>query len=144
MMKMEKETALIKRDEKRFAMTEPIDSSQVIVAARRMAVCAGFGKTDEMMIATAASELATNILRHAGSGEVVLSVVSDGSREGVEIVAADNGPGIEDIDLAMQDNFSTLKKSLGLGLPSVERIMDELNIDSALGSGTRVLARKWK
>jgi serine/threonine-protein kinase RsbT len=108
-----------------------------------MLAAAGFESTDEFIIASAASELATNILRFAGSGELDISIIRNlKGNLGIELFASDSGPGIRDIEKAMQDQYSTLKNSLGLGLPSVKRIMDEFTIESFPGKGTRVLARK--
>lgn len=122
------------------------NSASVIFAVRHMADQAGFKLNDSTMIATAASELATNIIRYAGKGVMVVSVVKntcDGII-GIELQALDNGPGIENVERAMQDQYSSLSDSLGLGLPSVKRIMDDFVIESIPGKGTRVRARKWK
>jgi serine/threonine-protein kinase RsbT len=127
-------------------LEEDHDNGHTIFLTRQMAVKAGFMRTDEVMIATAASELSTNIIRYAKKGEITISFIkniNDG-RVGIELFACDNGPGIMDIDIAMQEQYSSLPHSLGLGLPSVKRIMDEFYIESILGKGTRVLARKWK
>lgn len=117
-----------------------------IVAARQigreLATEAGFTSTDITLIATAISEVARNILVYAQFGEVRLRRVSDGSVEGVEVVAIDNGPGIADVERAMQDGFST-GGSLGLGLPGARRLMDEFSITSELGKGTTITMVKW-
>ena len=94
------------------------------------------------MIATTVSELARNILKYAGSGEICLRRVKKIGGRGIEIEATDRGPGIEDCDVAMQDHFST-SGTLGLGLPAVKRMMDEFSLESTPGEGTRVTARKW-
>jgi serine/threonine-protein kinase RsbT len=94
------------------------------------------------MIATAVSEVARNIIEYAQPGEVALSVVQNGVRRGLEVVARDQGPGIADISQAMQDGFST-SRSLGLGLPGSRRLMDEFRVQSRLGQGTTVTMRKW-
>ncbi|MCT4544629.1 MAG: anti-sigma regulatory factor [Vallitalea sp.] len=111
-----------------------------------MSVKVGFMSTDEVMIATAASELSTNIIRYAKKGEIIISIIKNlkDGRKGLEIYASDNGPGIRDIELAMQEQYSSLPNSLGLGLPSVKRIMDEFYIESLMGRGTRVLVRRWR
>jgi serine/threonine-protein kinase RsbT len=95
------------------------------------------------MIATAISELARNILKYASEGEILVEMVLRGSRSGVVVVARDEGPGIRDVGLAMQDGFSTTA-SLGLGLPGTRRLMDEFEIVSTPGSGTVVTAIKWR
>lgn len=118
------------------------DVGTAIAAARRTAELAGFNETDQYLIATAVSELATNIVRYAGSGEVTIRVVRAMGATGVEVVARDTGPGIPNIELAMRENYSS-SGSLGLGLPGIKRIMDEFDIESATGAGTRCTARKW-
>jgi len=118
------------------------DLPRAVNAARAVAEQAGFATTQQFMIATAASELATNIVRYATCGEVSIAAMNDRARKGIQIVATDDGPGIEDIGLAMQDHFST-GDGLGLGLPGVGRLMDELSIDSRPGAGTTVTATKW-
>lgn len=117
-----------------------------IVAARQkgreLAARAGFSGTDLTLIATAISEIARNIVSYAGQGEMVLSIVDQGGRRGLKVVARDSGPGIPDIELAMRDGYST-GKSLGLGLPGARRLMDAFAIDSRVGVGTTVTMSKW-
>ena len=131
---------------KKIALIHAQDNELVIYSARNMATKAGFGPVDEYMIATAASELATNILRYAGTGEMEISILEDENSHGIgiELFASDQGPGIEDVELAMQEQYSSLGNSLGLGLPSVKRIMDEFCLETIPGKGTRVLGRKWR
>jgi serine/threonine-protein kinase RsbT len=127
-------------------LVEDYDNGNAIFIAREMSVKVGFMSTDEVMIATAASELSTNIIRYAKKGEIIISIIKNlkDGRKGLEIYASDNGPGIRDIELAMQEQYSSLPNSLGLGLPSVKRIMDEFYIESLMGRGTRVLVRRWR
>ena len=108
---------------------------------REVAEQVGFSGSDLALIATAISEIARNIVVHAGGGAIMISELADG-RTGIEIVARDDGPGILDIDLAMQDGYSTVA-SLGLGLPGARRLMDEFTIESQEGHGTTVVMRKW-
>jgi serine/threonine-protein kinase RsbT len=109
---------------------------------RELAELAGFSGSDLTVLATAISEIARNIVQYAGRGEIVFSVVErDGSR-GLVIVARDQGPGISDVELAMQDGYST-GRSLGLGLPGARRLMDEFDIHSRAGEGTTVSMTKW-
>ena len=128
------------------AVAVPIRSDADIVSARqtgrRMASDLGFSTSQLTMIATAISELARNVVNYAGSGEVVLELRENGARRGILVVARDAGPGIADIEAAMQDGYST-GGSLGLGLPGARRLMDEFDIVSAPGSGTTVTATKW-
>lgn len=125
----------------------PIDCDADIVAARQkgreMALHCGFATTDLAVVATAISELARNIVRYALHGEVVLRLVEDRGRRGVEVVARDDGPGIPDIGRAMEDGYST-SGGLGLGLPGTRRLMDDFEITSDFGKGTLVTVRKWK
>jgi serine/threonine-protein kinase RsbT len=124
-----------------------INSDQDIVTARQkgraLAIELGFSAGDATLIATAISELARNIVSYARKGEIGLKQVHASNRQGILIVAADDGPGIRDIRQAMRDGFST-SGSLGLGLPGVRRLMDEFEIASEPGRGTTVKVRKWK
>jgi serine/threonine-protein kinase RsbT len=110
---------------------------------RRIAAELGFNAGDLTLIATAISEIARNIVNYAGRGEIVLSVIEESGKPGISIIARDNGPGIPDIALAMQDGYST-SKGLGLGLPGAKRIVDEFEIASEVGKGTTIRMRKWK
>jgi serine/threonine-protein kinase RsbT len=102
----------------------------------------GFGEAPTEAIATAVTEVARNIVVHAGAGEVLLDVVEERGRRGILVVARDPAPGIASVEDAMKDGWST-SRGLGLGLPSARRLMDEFTIASALGEGTTVTMRKW-
>ena len=93
-------------------------------------------------VTTATSELARNIVKYAGSGQFSVNRIEDGERTGVQIVARDRGPGIADVPAALRDHYST-GGTLGLGLPGVKRLMDELEVDSKPGKGTTVTATLW-
>lgn len=125
----------------------PIASAADIVTARQqgreLASKIGFSGSELTVIATAISELARNILEYAKGGEIVLAFAQKGSRVGIKIVARDKGPGIPHITRALLDGYST-GKGLGLGLPGVRRLMDELDIASEVGRGTTVTAHKWR
>lgn len=110
---------------------------------RSLAERIGFTGSDLTVIATAISEVARNILEHAKQGQIFLRRIQQGGRSGIAVEARDQGPGIPDISLAMQDSFST-GKGLGLGLPGTRRLMDEFEIMSQVGKGTTVLMKKWK
>jgi serine/threonine-protein kinase RsbT len=110
--------------------------------ARQLATEVGFSSTEATLVATAISELARNIVSYAGTGRVKVRKEFRGTRTGITVVAEDEGPGIADIARAMQDGYST-GKGLGLGLPGTRRLMDELDVASTLGVGTRVTATKW-
>lgn len=117
----------------------------VIVArskGRELAKEMGFGVVDQARIPTAISELARNILVHAGSGVIRIREIEAGSRRGMEIAAEDHGPGIEDVELALTEGYTT-STGLGLGLPGAKRLTDEMEIRSKIGEGTVVVARKW-
>lgn len=103
----------------------------------------GFGAVDQARVATAVSELARNIFVHAGSGQVTARTVERNGRKGIEIEFQDQGPGIKDVELALQDGYSTAK-SLGLGLPGARRLMDEFDLRSQVGAGTTIVCRKWR
>jgi serine/threonine-protein kinase RsbT len=125
----------------------PINSDQDIVAARQkgrsLAAALGFSSGDATLIATAISELARNIITYAKSGEIRLTVINGSARQGIQLVARDQGPGIRDVQQALRDGFST-SGSLGLGLPGVKRLVDEFEIASEENRGTTVTAKKWK
>jgi len=112
-------------------------------AGRSLAAELGFSSTDQTLIATAISEVARNIVVYAQRGEVVIARVEEAGKVGIEVLARDQGPGIENTELAMRDGFST-KQSLGLGLPGARRLMDEFHLASELGAGTTVTMKKWK
>jgi serine/threonine-protein kinase RsbT len=124
----------------------PISSGADIVTARlegrQLASIAGFNGSDLTVIATAISEVARNIVEYARKGEVILRVVQDGNKKGLRVEARDDGPGIANIDLALQDGYST-GRGLGLGLPGTRRLMDDFQIESKVGEGTTVVATKW-
>lgn len=111
-------------------------------AAKEMARELGFGIVDQTKIATAISELARNVIDYAGAGTLSMRAIEANQKKGVEIVCEDQGPGIDDVSQAMQDGFTT-SKGLGMGLPGSKRLMDEFDIQSARGQGTRITARKW-
>jgi serine/threonine-protein kinase RsbT len=124
-----------------------INSDQDIVLARQrgraLAAELGFSPGDATLIATAISELARNIVSYARNGLIALRAIQGTNRQGISVIASDNGPGIADIRQAMRDGFST-SGSLGLGLPGVRRLMDEFEITSESGRGTTVAVKKWR
>ena len=125
----------------------PIFSEVDIVAARQrgkaMGSTLGFSTSELTLIATAISEIARNIVTYAREGEISFSIIGAGAKRGLLIVAKDEGPGIADVSLALQDGYST-NKSLGLGLPGAKRLMDEFEIDTEVGKGTVIKMVKWK
>ena len=132
----------MKKNEERIKIANDIDVAAASSKALRFGEIAGFNSAKRYMVATVVSELGTNICRYARDGEITVRVIEDETKKGIEIVANDIGPGIADIEAAMQDNFST-SNSLGLGLPGVKRMMDEFKIETEEGVGTKVTIRKW-
>ncbi len=124
-----------------------IEAERDVRLAVRTAVDAarslGFDRTRSLMIGTAVSELARNIHVHACQGYISIETSRRGEAIGLRIVAQDDGPGIEDLDLALQDHYST-RRSLGIGLPGTKRLMDEFDISSEPGKGTCISVSKWK
>lgn len=119
--------------------------NDIIVArseARRVAEELGMSLMDKTRLATAVSELARNIYVYAGIGEVIIEAMMT-PRVGIRCKFIDQGPGMVDLDLHMQDGFST-GKSLGFGLPGAKRLTDEFFIESVPGQGTRIEIIKWK
>jgi len=110
---------------------------------KEYAVKIGMSAVNQTKIITAGSELARNMLKYANGGNVSIEVVSKGRENGIRLIFTDEGPGIPDIRLAMQDGYSTTK-SLGLGLPGTRRLVSEFDIQSEIGKGTTVTVTKWK
>ena len=111
-------------------------------SAREMARELGFVVVDQIGIATAASELSRNAYQYSGTGKVIIKPVTRNHARGIEIVVEDQGPGIPDIGQALEDGFST-SSGRGYGLPGSRQLMDEFEIESQTGAGTRVTIRKW-
>ena len=117
-----------------------------IVAARQLgrnvAKELGFGTVDQARITTAISELARNIYLYAGQGSVSIEKLNVNGKSGLKIIAEDQGPGIEDIRRVMEDGYTT-SGGLGAGLPGAKRLMDDFDIESIPGEGTKIIATKW-
>jgi serine/threonine-protein kinase RsbT len=133
----------------RVAVLPLRDGADVVAAtrrARRLAADEGFDETRAAAFATAVSELARNVLVHAGYGEVRLEVREEPegarARRGVAAVVRDEGPGIADPESAMRDGWST-GEGLGLGLPSARRLVDALEIAARPGGGASITIVKW-
>ena len=127
--------------------THPCRSEQDVVlarqAVRRVALELGFGLVDQTKIVTAASELARNTVIYGGGGEMLCECLLDGAKKGLRLTFSDNGPGIPDIALAMKDGW-TSGSGLGLGLSGAKRLVNDFDIQSAAGQGTRVTVTRWK
>ena len=119
------------------------DHAQVVYAVRRLTAHAGFDENQQYLIATAASEASTNVIRYAGKGTVTLRTLRKVDATGIEFIVEDEGPGIENLEDAMREGVSG-GNGLGLGLSSIKRIMDEFDIQSKPGAGTKIVARKWR
>jgi serine/threonine-protein kinase RsbT len=124
----------------------PILREQDVVPFRNRvkeyAVKIRMGLVNQTKLITAASELVRNMLRYADGGNVLIEVISRGRDSGIRLIFEDKGPGIADISLALRDGFST-GKSLGLGLPGTKRLVNEFDIQSEIGKGTKVTMIKW-
>ncbi|MCG5448521.1 MULTISPECIES: anti-sigma regulatory factor [Micromonospora] len=118
------------------------DVVRVRQLVRAVAVASKLSLVDQTKVVTAASELARNTLVYGGGGSVEVTVVDNGRRKGVQIVFADSGPGIADLNLAMTDGY-TSGGGLGLGLSGSRRLVDEFEIETSAETGTRITVTKW-
>ena len=126
-----------------LALDDEASVVQAVRKAQQFLQSNGAPKTKGFLVSTAISELARNSIVHAGGGRLSLRWVEDGhDRRGIEVVVKDNGPGIDNVDLAFQDGYST-KNSLGLGLPGVKRIMDNIKVVTSSEGGCMIVAHKW-
>ena len=134
--------AVILKDE-----TAWIKSSSDIVKVRQLvrdwAISMGFSLVEQTKIVTAASELARNALDYGGGGQVRLEVLQNELRRGLKVTFVDQGPGISDLEQALKDGFST-GTGMGLGLSGAKRLVNEFEIDSAPGRGTKVSITRWR
>ncbi len=125
-----------------IAIEEERDIVIVRQNSREAAKSLNFGLVDQTRIITATSELLRNIFQYATKGRVIIEEVFEGNNHGISLTFEDEGPGIEDIDLALRDGYSK-SNSLGLGLPGSKRLMDDFTITSAVGKGTKIIIKKW-
>jgi serine/threonine-protein kinase RsbT len=128
--------------------TIPLEDDQDIVVARNevrtLAAALGFRTIDQARLATVASELARNIVKYAGRGRLIAQPTESASgRQALRLIFEDQGPGIPNIEEAMRDGFST-GRGLGKGLPGSKRLVDEFEIESEIGRGTRVTVLRWR
>lgn len=126
----------------RMRVAAEADITRTVMEAGRYSREAGLSEVDSQAVSTAVSELARNIIKYADSGEILFKTITAGASHGVIVSARDRGPGIADIDAAMCDHFSS-SGTLGLGLPGVQRMMDDFTIDSVPGESTQVSFLKW-
>lgn len=125
-----------------YRLHSPLDLRLAVAAVARLPSLSRFSPVDLSLLATVVSELGSNILKYAGNGHIRVQTRLEDFRTAVELVAEDAGPGIPDIDLALQEHYSS-SGTLGLGLSGVRRMVSEFHIDSAPGKGCRVRVRKW-
>ena len=125
----------------------PLAAQEDVVAVRQatrsLAVEIGLSIIDQTKVVTAASELARNTVVHGGGGVATVEIVGELPRQGLRLAFEDNGPGIADIERAMQDGY-TSGSGLGLGLGGSKRLCSEFSIESKVGVGTRVVVTRWK
>ena len=119
------------------------DVVSVRQAVRTWAIAAGFSLVDQTKMVTAASELARNTVDYGGGGTARLELIADGIRRGLRVAFEDRGPGIPDIEKALTDHFTT-GTGLGLGLGGARRLVNEFDIHSRVGEGTKVVITRWK
>ncbi len=129
-------------DAERQPITADEDVVRIRQLVRHLAVAAKLSLVDQTKLVTAASELARNTLVYGGGGHAEVATVSNGTRTGVRVSFVDHGPGIANLDLAMTDGYSS-GTGLGLGLSGSRRLVDEFQIETAVGEGTRVTVTKW-
>lgn len=128
--------------EQRLRVNSEGDTVLAVFAVREMASKVGMSAATASALATAVSELTTNVVKYAKDGRVTIRAVRRRSQPGLEVLVEDRGPGIEDVEHAMQDHVSS-GGTLGLGLPGTKRLVDEIEIDSKPGHGTRIRVVKW-
>jgi serine/threonine-protein kinase RsbT len=125
----------------------PLRSEHDIVLARqlvrRLSQQLNFSLVDQTKMVTAASELARNALVYGGGGVMKWEIFANGSRHGLKLLFADEGPGIPNLDLALTDGW-TSGNGLGMGLTGARRLVNEFEIDTRVGGGTRVAITRWK
>ncbi len=125
----------------------PLGSEHEIVLARqlvrRLTQELGFSLVDQTKMVTAASELARNALVYGGGGSMRWELLDDGRRRGLKLTFSDEGPGIADMEMAMTDGW-TSGTGLGMGLSGAKRLVNQFEIDSRPGAGTRVSITRWK
>lgn len=130
-------------DEVRLVLRSEVDVLRARKEGQRLAGEIGLNAIDTVKVATAISEIASNAVFHAESAALTLRVIQEEKRQGLLVVVADKGPGIPDVDAALEDGFST-RRSLGIGLGAAKRLMDGFDIETATGKGTTVTMTKWK
>jgi serine/threonine-protein kinase RsbT len=131
------------RSSRKFALKQAEDIVRMRQMVREKVVGMGFSLVDQTKIVTAASELGRNAVIYGGGGDVEVNEVHDGGRIGLQLVFADQGPGIADVELALKDGY-TSGNGLGLGLGGARRLSNEFELTSRPGEGTRVAITRWR
>jgi serine/threonine-protein kinase RsbT len=130
------------REEIRVHIASDADTVIARQKGREAAVRLGFSRTDATFIATAISEIARNIIVHAGEGEMIIGGLIEDDRTGIVVIARDQGPGIRDVAAVMREAYRS-EAGLGMGLWGARRLMDEIDVASEPGKGTTVTMKKW-
>jgi serine/threonine-protein kinase RsbT len=133
----------LERKVRTLEIQSPVDVVSVRQAVRQLCLDLGFSLVDQTKIVTAASELARNTLDHGGGGKVLIETVDVELRRVLKLTFSDQGPGIPNLEQALQDGYTT-GKGLGIGLGGAKRLANEFQIESQVGQGTRVTIVKWK
>ena len=126
-----------------FAVAHSGDVVRVRQAVRTKAVASGFSLVDQTKIVTAASEIARNTVDYGGGGTLQIEMLREGSRRGLRLTFIDQGPGIEDLERAMTDGYTT-GNGLGLGMSGAKRLCNEFQVKSTPGQGTIVTLARWR
>lgn len=127
---------------KKYGISSTEDLYELLQDTKRMSMEMGFTELQSNRFTTAVSEIARNQLVHANGGKVTINQLVENDKRAIEVILQDHGPGIADIELAMQDHYSSAG-GLGVGLPGAKRLVDDFKIESQLGVGTKVVLRKW-
>jgi serine/threonine-protein kinase RsbT len=134
-------------DESEKSIVIDINNEMDIVLARqtgrKVSKELDFSLVDQSRITTSISELARNIYKYALPGKIIIEAIIKENKNGIKVIAVDEGPGIPDIKKALEDGYTT-SGGLGAGVPGVKRLMDEFEIYSAVGEGTKIIVKKWK
>ena len=141
---MAKRGRLVVEKGETIAVLSSDDVVRVRQAVRARSIEAGFGIVDQTKLVTAASEIARNTVDYGGGGTLLIEIVREGARRGVQLTFSDNGPGIADLKVAMTDGYTTGGLGLGLGLSAAKRLSNEFSIESTPGKGTTVTLARWK
>lgn len=126
-----------------FTIASASDVVRVRQAVRSLASELNFNIVDQTKLVTATSELARNTLQHGGGGVMKATIVENGLRKGIQLTFEDQGPGIQNVELAMRDGYTTAN-GMGLGLSGSKRLVNEFDIKSEVGRGTTVTITRWK